>query len=616
MKGILIATLFTLPFQAYFARSVEQGVARFLPAQGNVDLSTVYLNWISQASSRLDFCIYSINRWEVVDSLIAAHNRGVQVRIVADERAVDTTATAYFNALKNAGIPVIHNRVGLNRWNTGLMHHKFMIVDNAVVVTGSYNLSSAPQDANNVLVIQDTGLASIFRGEFEIMWGSSGPQPDTFAARFGSRKPFRPPRRVQVQGRPVYVLFFPDTTTDSLVRFLAHRMASAHTDVHLMQYWFSLGAYADSLRHAWDRGVLITALFDAGSYHSSCNSEAWTLEGDTTCAGSRAWSPPAWVAADAFTGILHHKVVLLDAETRGTTPAGTTAAVLTGSGNLTYSGTYANDEHLVLILDDTLTDQYLQALAARWQESTDPPSALIPGHADALQLQLTFSDSSTLAGRRVGFEGVVAAGAGTGFLLLRDLNQTGIWRGILAHTPSSLPRGTILHLHGVVQETLNTTVFTPETLWTAGQLSPPVPLTVSSLSTLMHEWYEGVWVRLPATTVRASRPDGAFQITDGSDSLWVALVGPRPWPPPGVGQTLDLYGALAESLNVWFFWLADSGGMVAVHESPPTSSRTLTPSSGFWMDPLGRRISHPPRRPGIWLQKGGSKRFLPPHLHP
>jgi len=608
--------LFASPFEAYFARSVDPSVARFLPAQGQMDLALVYLQWIHQAATRVDLCIYSINRWDVVDTLVAAHNRGVQIRIVADERAVDTTAVSYFNALQNAGIPVIHNRVGLNRWNTGLMHHKFMIVDDSVVVTGSFNFSSSTQDANNVLVIHDPGVAQAFRGEFELMWGGAGVLPDTAAARFGTRKPYRPPQRFLVQGKPVYVLFFPDTTTDSLVRFLGHQLASARSDVHLMQYWFSLGAYADSLRRAWDRGVLVSALFDAGSYHSSCNSEAWTLEGDSSCAGSRAWAPPAWVAADAFTGILHHKVALLDAETRGTTPAGTTAAVLTGSGNLTYSGTYTNDEHLVLILDDTLTDQYLQALVARWQESTDPPAGHLPGHTDALHLQLTFSDSSLWAGRRVGWEGVVAAGAGAGHLLLRDRTQSGIWHGIFLRTGTSYPRGTVLHLHGMLQESLRTTLLVPETLWIAGQDPPPPPLTVSRLSTLMQEWYEGVWVYLPAMQVAEARADGAFRITDGTDSLWVALMGPRPWPPPAVGQTLDLYGALAESLDVWFFWLADSGGIVTVQEPPtPGTDARNTLRSRRWMDLLGRRISSPSPATGLLLQKG-RKRLKIRAAHP
>jgi len=279
--------------------------------------------------------------------------------------------------------------------------------------------------------------------------------------------------------------------------------------------------------------------------------------------------------------------------------------VLTGSGNLTYSGTYTNDEHLVLILDDTLADQYLQALAARWQESTVPPAARLPAHTDVLHLQLTFADSSLLAGRRVGVEGVVAAGAGAGRLWIRDRTQSGIWHGVFVHSGTPQPRSTVLHLHGLVQESLRTTVFVPETLWTAGQDPPPLPLTVSRLSTLMQEWYEGVWVRIPGVQVAEARADGAFRVTDGTDSLWVALEGPRPWPPPAVGQTLDLYGALAESLNVWFFWLADSGGIVGLTESPPHRpvSRERHPVQP-WVDLLGRRRTAPLPFPGILLQPG------------
>jgi len=49
------------------------------------------------------------------------------------------------------------------------MHHKVMIIDDKIVITGSYNLtrSAETQNDENTLVIHDDGIARIYLAEFE-----------------------------------------------------------------------------------------------------------------------------------------------------------------------------------------------------------------------------------------------------------------------------------------------------------------------------------------------------------------------------------------------------------------------------------------------------------------
>ncbi len=49
------------------------------------------------------------------------------------------------------------------------MHHKVIIIDGEIVVTGSYNLTRSAEIKNdeNTLVIHDRDLAEIFLTEFE-----------------------------------------------------------------------------------------------------------------------------------------------------------------------------------------------------------------------------------------------------------------------------------------------------------------------------------------------------------------------------------------------------------------------------------------------------------------
>ena len=53
-----------------------------------------------------------------------------------------------------------------NRYN---MHHKVIVIDGAVVVTGSYNFSKNANTVNdeNCIIIHDSGIAKEFIKEYE-----------------------------------------------------------------------------------------------------------------------------------------------------------------------------------------------------------------------------------------------------------------------------------------------------------------------------------------------------------------------------------------------------------------------------------------------------------------
>ena len=63
-------------------------------------------------------------------------------------------------------------RVGSNPW---LMHHKVMIVDGRIVVTGSYNWSWSAENRNdeNLIVIMDEDIAREFEEEFMRVWSAA-----------------------------------------------------------------------------------------------------------------------------------------------------------------------------------------------------------------------------------------------------------------------------------------------------------------------------------------------------------------------------------------------------------------------------------------------------------
>lgn len=61
--------------------------------------------------------------------------------------------------------------------NAGMLHHKVIVIDDTVVVTGSLNFSNNAADSNdeNVLILADAGIAQLYLEEFERRWAEARP---------------------------------------------------------------------------------------------------------------------------------------------------------------------------------------------------------------------------------------------------------------------------------------------------------------------------------------------------------------------------------------------------------------------------------------------------------
>jgi phosphatidylserine/phosphatidylglycerophosphate/cardiolipin synthase-like enzyme len=119
------------------------------------------INLISQARKSVYVAIYSFTRDGLARALIDAKNRGVEVKIIIEEENAYGQGSDY-RMLKEAGVDIRLDG------NPALMHHKFMVVDGEIIVTGSYNWSTAAEDRNdeNFVVIKDRSVAERFIQEF------------------------------------------------------------------------------------------------------------------------------------------------------------------------------------------------------------------------------------------------------------------------------------------------------------------------------------------------------------------------------------------------------------------------------------------------------------------
>lgn len=137
----------------------------FSPERGALEL---VLNTIGSARESIRMMGYSFTSPEVVRALVGAHRRGVDVKIVLDEKGNRNRASvAAMNLVAGAGIPVRTN----DRY--AIMHDKVIIVDGQTVETGSFNYTraGARKNSENVLVIREMPeIASRYLAHWQSRW--------------------------------------------------------------------------------------------------------------------------------------------------------------------------------------------------------------------------------------------------------------------------------------------------------------------------------------------------------------------------------------------------------------------------------------------------------------
>jgi len=122
------------------------------------------------ARSSIDVCVFTVADDRLSDDLLAAHGRGVRVRLVTDndKRHDDGSDVARLAA---AGIDVREDPTPFH------MHHKFAIFDGEALANGSFNWTRSASTSNfeNLVVSGDPYLLGCFAGQFERLWTAFGP---------------------------------------------------------------------------------------------------------------------------------------------------------------------------------------------------------------------------------------------------------------------------------------------------------------------------------------------------------------------------------------------------------------------------------------------------------
>ncbi len=137
-----------------------------LPLFSPADNITEYIkSAIGNAKHYIYIPIFFITQKELIQPLINAHNRGVEIKIINDA----TNARAKYsihNTLRENGITVKTENYA------GKMHMKSIIIDDELTITGSMNFTKSGNNYNdeNVLIIKDKVITRYMKNSFLYLW--------------------------------------------------------------------------------------------------------------------------------------------------------------------------------------------------------------------------------------------------------------------------------------------------------------------------------------------------------------------------------------------------------------------------------------------------------------
>jgi phosphatidylserine/phosphatidylglycerophosphate/cardiolipin synthase-like enzyme len=276
----------------------------------------------AEAQQTLDVAAYDLDYQPYADALIAAHQRGVRVRLVVDSDYLNEPPV---KALRDAGIPIVDDR------RDAFMHNKFVVIDGARIWTGSANFTftDAYRNNNNMILIHSTRLAENYTAEFEQMFT---------AQDFGQA--LRPPNpSVSLSGALVENRFSPNAGVAAAILDV---LKTARSSIHFMAFAFTREDFAATLIDRALAGVTVQGVFERRQIEAGADG-VWR-------ALNRAGLD---VRQDGNPYLLHHKVFIVDQQ-----------IVVLGSYNFSRNAEEQNDENVLIIHDAEIAAAYY----AEWQK--------------------------------------------------------------------------------------------------------------------------------------------------------------------------------------------------------------------------------------------------------
>lgn len=286
----------------------------FLPVfynPGNAGFA-ILADTLKAAQTSLELCIFALSDDRLAGIVLGLHQRGVMVRVIADDDMHKSMSTSDLGAMQEAGIEVRFDRKKFH------MHHKFAVIDSKVCLHGSLNWTTGALRNNreNIIITKCGHIVKSFAAEYERLWAAfadGNPIDESLAPNC-------------VRSDDVTVMFFPDQEDHNFAQ-LVDVVSGATSTLDVAVFTLTVPELVGAMKEAHRRGVRVRVITDDRQAKFACKG--------APVRGLR--SAGIEVRTDHSPANMHHKFCVVDGQ-----------VLCNGSYNWTRQGEDGNYENVVI----------------------------------------------------------------------------------------------------------------------------------------------------------------------------------------------------------------------------------------------------------------------------
>lgn len=290
---------------------------------------------INSAQNTIDMAIYGYSRVPAIeDAIKSALVRGVKIRLVYD---VDSKGQNIYPDTAELTKLIPQNTNDKSSPDVrAIMHNKFYIFDDKILIAGSANLSHTDMsgfNSNSVAVIKSADVAKIYKQEFEQM----------YSGKFHTQKVAYPNKGVKFADTGISFYFSPQDK--SITNAILPIINNSKNYIYIPTFVLTEKRVCDALIAAHKRGVDVRVIIDALNASGKYSKHQYLRDNGVL------------VKTENYAGKMHSKSLIADDK-----------YMVIGSMNFSYSGENKNDENLMVIEDSSVAKFYKNNFLYQWNK--------------------------------------------------------------------------------------------------------------------------------------------------------------------------------------------------------------------------------------------------------
>lgn len=289
---------------------------------------------LDRATRSIDFVSFEYNLVSIAEALVRAQARGVRVRLALDRESLESPPMSkWAGMIEDARIPIAWEDTD------AFLHSKFVIIDQQLLWTGSWNatINDTYRNNNNLLRISIPPLIENYQVEFEQLLAGT---------RSTAKERLTPNPLVQLNEVGIENYFSPQ---DRAEQYVVRRLEEAQESIRFLAFSYTSDPIAETMLARAVDGVLVEGVMEKRNAEGSGAEFARLRDGGIA------------VFEDGNCYTMHHKIIIIDERT-----------VITGSFNFTGRANELNVENLLIIDDPLLAAAYGEEFERVMNQARNP----------------------------------------------------------------------------------------------------------------------------------------------------------------------------------------------------------------------------------------------------